>query len=312
MKNKLNKTAEHFNEKWWKEKKIMLRYTKIIPDLLKMLDGKFKNISSKTIATNRAYLTCKYICDNYNKNSNVLDMGCGLGFVSNVLAIKGFNVFGFDISSDAIDIAKYQSKKLKTDKANFFVDKEKILKKIKSNSINAAYGLGFIRYLNPKRERYVYRELRRILKKNGVLILDHQNELYEMFAFNSDTIKFWSDTIYRYSNKNLYCSPRKLNKIFSKKIKLPKRVKESHSISAKMKVLTENPLNYEKKMLKYKYKLLKIQYPYSNLVPPPLKKYFTEKKIEDLERKNCLKLSEDWKSMFMCFMFLTFLKKLDK
>ena len=133
-------------------------------------------------------------------------MGCGLGFVSNVLAIKGFNVFGFDISSDAIDIAKYQSKKLKTDKANFFFDNEKILKKIKSNSINAAYGLGFIRYLNPKRERYVYRELRRILKKNGVLILDHQMSYIAVCLI---VILLNSGQYYLYySNKNLYCSQK--------------------------------------------------------------------------------------------------------
>ena len=34
------------------KKKIMLRYDKIIPDILKMLKGNFKNLETKTIATN--------------------------------------------------------------------------------------------------------------------------------------------------------------------------------------------------------------------------------------------------------------------
>ena len=299
------KTANHFNEKWWKEKKIMLRYDKIIPDILKMLKGNFKNLETKTIATNRAYLTCKYICDNYKKNSKILDMGCGLGFVSHVLAIKNYNVVGFDISKDAIKYAKQKAKELKCKKSNFFVDNDNYLKKIKSNSIDVAFGLGFVRYLSKKKEKIFYKNIKRILKKNGTLIIDHQNDLYEMFALNSDTISFWSETISKYSEHN-YFSKNKINNILKKNIKLPKRIKASHSISSKMKVITENPLTYSNKLRKIGLKLEKINYPYCDIFPPGVQKKINEKQIEKIQRKFCLKKADDWRSMFMCFMFLNY------
>ena len=307
---KLNviKTAKHFNEKWWKEKKIMLRYDKIIPDILKMLKGNLRGIKTKTIATNRAYLTCKYISDKYKKNSKILDMGCGLGFVSHILALKNYNVVGFDISKDAIRYANQKANELKCNKINFFVDNDNFLKKIKSNSIDVAFGLGFVRYLSKKKEKIFYKNIKRILKKNGTLIVDQQNDLYEMFALNSDTISFWSNTISDYSeNKNL--SYLKINKLLKQNIQLPKRIKASHSISSKMKVITENPLTYKNKLNKIGLKLEKILYPYCDILPPGIQKKFNEKQIEKIQKKFCLKKADDWRSMFMCFMFLNFIKK---
>ena len=305
------KTAKHFNEKWWTEKKIMLRYDKIIPDILKMLKGNFRHIKTKAIATNRAYLTCKYICDNYKKNSKVLDMGCGLGFVSHILAIKNYDVIGFDISKDAVKYASQKAKQLKCNKINFFVDDENYLKKMKTNSIDVAFGLGFVRYLSKKKEKIFYKNIKRVLKKNGTLIVDQQNDLYEMFALNSDTISFWSDTISDYS-ENKYLSNFKINNLLKKKIKLPKRIKASHSISSKMIVTTENPLTYNNKLNKIGFKLEKILYPYCDILPPDIQKNLNENKIENVQRKFCLKKADDWRSMFMCFMFLNFIKKLNK
>lgn len=303
------KTADHFNKKWWNEKKIMLRYTSITADILKMLNNNFKNIKTSAIATNRAYLTCKYICDNYKKNSKVLDMGCGLGFVSNVLAKKNFIVTGFDISKEAIKIAKKSSMENNIKKKPFFyVDNDNMLKKIKSNSIDVAFGLGFVRYLTKDKERNFYKQIKRILKKNGTLIVDQQNDLYELFALNSDTIKFWSKEINLYSKNKI--KEKKIYDILKNKIKLPKRERASHSISAKMDVITENPLTYEKKLKKLGFKLEKILYPYCDLFPPLIQSKLKQHKINNIQKKVCLENKNDWRSMFMCFMFLNIIKKL--
>ena len=102
----------------------------------------------------------------------------------------------------------------------------------------------------------------------------------------------------------------KINNILKKNIKLPKRIKASHSISSKMKVITENPLTYSNKLRKIGLKLEKLIILiviYSHLVS---KKKINEKQIEKIQRKFCLKKADDWRSMFMCFMFLNYIKKI--
>ena len=76
-----------------------------------------------------------------------------------------------------------------------------------------------------------------------------------------------------------------------------------------MKVYSENPLTYYKRALEMGYKIEKILYPYCDLIPPFLHKEISIKKLRIIQSKNCLKLTENWRSMFMCYQFLTFLKK---
>jgi len=65
------------------------------------------------------------------------------------------------------------------------------------------------------------------------------------------------------------------------------------SISAKMKVYSENPLTYYKRALEMGYKLEKILYPCCDIIPPFLHKEINIKKLRNIQSKNCLKLSEN-------------------
>jgi ubiquinone/menaquinone biosynthesis C-methylase UbiE len=71
------------------------------------------NIDHKTILE-----FCDYVLKKKIKKIKVLEMGCGLGILSNQLAKKGFKTFAFDISKTAIYKA---SKKYKNKNLNFFV-----------------------------------------------------------------------------------------------------------------------------------------------------------------------------------------------
>ena len=72
---------------------------------------------------------------------------------------------------------------------------------------------------------------------------------------------------------------------------------------------SENPLTYKDKAKYYGFDITDILYPHCDILPPFLHNDIDKKKLDLIQREYCLKLSRDWKSMFMCYQFLTFLKK---
>lgn len=305
-------TSNHFNKKWWTNTKIVSRYNTVVEDLLNMLNKSKKKIFTKPLQLNRAYLTCEYVINNYNKKSKILEMACGLGFVTHTLTKKGYDVSAFDISKEAINSAKKVAVDYRQNPKKFYVANENYLKKIKSNSMDVIIGIGYFRYIDFNKQKRVYKECKRILKKKGTLILDHQNELFEMFALNNESIQYWANFIENYCDIKRVLKNGHLIKRLDKHIKTPIRKREAHSVSAKSKVFSENPLIYKEKIKKMGFELKEIKYPHTEIIPPFLHNEINKNELEKIQRKNCLKLSKNWKSMFMCFQFLTFLKPTKK
>ena len=54
-------TASHFDKEWWTRDDILERHLYVVKDLLKMLDGETKNLSTPPGVANRAYLTCDFV-----------------------------------------------------------------------------------------------------------------------------------------------------------------------------------------------------------------------------------------------------------
>ena len=221
MKNK-KQIISHFTKKWWSNKSIIPVYDKIVLDLISLIENKSKKALQKPLIY-RAYLTCDYIKKNYKKNSKILEMACGYGFVTHALTKKGYNVEAFDVSKNAISRAKIEAINEGENPDKFFVSDENFIKKIKSNSLDVVIGLGYFRYLNKKQQKLVYRESKRVLKKNGTLIIDHQNDLYEMFALNNEGIEFWAKFMEDYCDLKTILKKNELLKLLNRYIKTPIR-----------------------------------------------------------------------------------------
>lgn len=99
-----------------------------------------------------------------DRDSSILDIGCGNGRWSHFIACEGHKVTGVDFSKKAILLAK----QLET-KAKFkLMDITKGLK-FKEESFDAIFSLATYHALNKKgRQKYV-EEVKRILKKGGAL-----------------------------------------------------------------------------------------------------------------------------------------------
>lgn len=106
------------------------------------------------------------------KGSKVLDAGCGSGLYANKLAKKGAKVFGIDISTEMIKIAKEETPK-KLGIEYVVSNLEKI--KFKNNSFDiiiCSYVLENIISIDK-----VFKEFYRILKKNGYCIFSMSHPL---------------------------------------------------------------------------------------------------------------------------------------
>ena len=302
-------TTSHFDEKWWTCEDVLSERLYIVKDLLKMLGGERADLRTSPAVINRAFLTCDFINREVDKGAKILEMACGLGFVTHVLVEKGYLVNAFDVSEEAISSAKETAVNLNQNPDIFIVANENYLSKLEDSSFDVIIGLGYLRYLDDSAQNFLYKNVRRILKPSGVLIIDHQNDLYEMFALNNESIIFWADFMSSYCDiRNLFNESELLSTL-NKKITTPVRERKKHSFSKRMDVFSENPLTYGDKAQKHGFDVSDTLYPNSDIIPPFLNNEVDKKDLELIQRENCLTLARNWKSMFMCYQFLTFLKK---
>ncbi|UCD20575.1 MAG: class I SAM-dependent methyltransferase [archaeon] len=101
-----------------------------------------------------------------NKNSKVLDAGCGSGYFTGFFASKKVKVIGIDTSKKARDMTKRNLAKLKL-KAK--VENGNVLKlKYKKDSFDVIFTDGLLEHFkNPEK---ILEQFKRVIKKKGVII----------------------------------------------------------------------------------------------------------------------------------------------
>lgn len=111
------------------------------------------------------------------KNSTVLDLGCGSGYITNYLYESNLNAIGIDFSEEMIRIAQEKYPKANFLKADF-IDIENHFKENSVDGLIAIYSLYFI----PKEQfENVLRSLSKILKKDGKFLFVTQSGTGENF-----------------------------------------------------------------------------------------------------------------------------------
>ena len=113
------------------------------------------------------------------KPCKVIDVGCGEGFYSIYLALKGFNVIGVDISENAIKLAKENAEKAGVDvrfKTMDVLDLSELEEKF-----DFVFEWAIMHHIMfEQRQKYV-REINKILNKGGK---------YFSMCFNEQDLKF--------------------------------------------------------------------------------------------------------------------------
>lgn len=110
------------------------------------------------------------------KGKKVLDAGCGSGVYSKILAKKGAKVYGVELSSEMVDLAKKYC-------ANMNIEfKQGSINKLPyaSNTFDIVVASLVIHYL--KKPETAFKEFYRVLKKGGILIFSTTHPVLESFT----------------------------------------------------------------------------------------------------------------------------------
>lgn len=109
-----------------------------------------------------------------DKDSRILDLGCGAGEKTFYIAKQGFDVIGIDSSREAINYAKKKFSGIK------FYERNVLSTKFKGESFDAIVSIAvFHCFLKEDRKKYV-KEINRILKSGGFLfqlVLSSEDEI---------------------------------------------------------------------------------------------------------------------------------------
>ena len=163
------------------------------------LDPKL-NLGSRKLTTIQS--TVKWILEEVgsNKRLNILDLGCGPGLYTEILAEKGHHVTGVDISSNSIEYAKVSAK-----------EKDLDIRYIASNYLEMdleedQYDIILMIYtdfgaLSPEERTCILNKIYKALKKNALFIFDvlKDNDLEQKLSPESWDIQaegFWRNSPY--------------------------------------------------------------------------------------------------------------------
>lgn len=106
------------------------------------------------------------------KNDRILDLGCGRGDITLSFSKKAKEVIGIDYSQAGIKLALKNKQKLRTVKGNvkfYRMSAEKL--DFPDNYFDKIIAIDILEHLNKKEIKNVFREVKRVLRPNGILFI---------------------------------------------------------------------------------------------------------------------------------------------
>lgn len=140
-------------------------------------DGKDK--SSDVFLYGRYFISQEIdaILNNLKPNSSILDIGSGTGHLTNEMKKKGHTVCGMEPSEEMLNYARKNFPDIK------FTKGVSVKLPYADNSFDFVIAIEVLRYLSQEDVFNTYKEIHRVLKKDGKLLVTHVNKYATDFYF---------------------------------------------------------------------------------------------------------------------------------
>jgi SAM-dependent methyltransferase len=115
----------------------------------------------------------------FPSGSALVEVGCGTGDYSLLLARAGYRMTGVDLSSRSIETARAKASILGVSDTAFVISDAETLAEVPENSADGVVSFSALRYVPDLRQALL--AIRRVLKPNGVAVLDFPNRFCPWF-----------------------------------------------------------------------------------------------------------------------------------
>jgi len=217
-------------------------------------------VSQMSVVIEKEHLDRYYYLKEYVNGKRVLDVACGSGYGSEIIANYGCSLYlGIDVSEEAI---KYARKHYKRDNVNFICENGIDLRSVGDNEFDVVVSYETIEHI--KRYDLFLKELKRVTKPNGTIIISTPNKKYSSpnkiqpinkyhvieFYFNdfySLLGKYFSNIILK--GQDFQSKPKFLKgliiRLFPKKIRqslIPKKIRSAYNLN-QVSYINDRPEN---------------------------------------------------------------------
>jgi ubiquinone/menaquinone biosynthesis C-methylase UbiE len=115
----------------------------------------------------------------FPQRSALVEVGCGTGDYSLLLARAGYRMTGVDLSLKSIEAARVKASILGVSDTSFVVSDAEALSEIPAGSVDGVVSFSALRYVPDVRQAFV--AIRRVLKPTGVVVVDFPNRFCPWF-----------------------------------------------------------------------------------------------------------------------------------
>lgn len=226
----------------------------------------------------------------------LLDAGCGPGLFTRSLQKKGWDVVACDYSSKMINVSKQKAAQ------EGLPDVYQVLLLQRLSELNKKFDYvvlnGVLPYVESKEEPKVFSEIKKVLKKGGVIITSHYNLYFDVFSLDQWTTTAIIDSILKPAG----LSGPELKKAANKIASLLNNPQQSLDQEKTMKL--EDPISYKNKLAEFGF--TEFDQAYYNLFYLPAK--FEKQQNYSIREKLERKLRRDSKGLLLYRTFVSFAK----
>lgn len=235
----------------------------------------------------RLRMVDELLCDD-DLTGRVLDFGCGDGVHAERVCRQGGQVVGIDIDPSMIRHARARLAGQPGAEALVCGGLE-ALPRLAEASFDTILAINVLAYLEPAESRRFLAEAGRLLRRGGVLVCTHSNELFDLFTLNSYTVRFFARHFADFM-PGLDVAPLLTHPDRPSRTVFPTRA---------------NPLNYRFELAPHGLREVRQAFAIAHPAPPLLTAGFDPDDLATRHIPDASRVPEEarWKLAFMCSIF---------